>query len=259
MPAGGKPSERSANPDPPSGDGRGLRDVRRNIVTWTKPGAVACLLAMPALTATPLTAAVLPFTEDYAVDSAGWKDAASADPVYLATGGPDGSAYVSTSFSFTNSVESDTPVLLRGQDNFEASGDAFVGDWLGEGVTSFSAWVRHDAPVPLNFFARFAGSINFPGAVAVGFVPVLPDTWTQITFDISAANPQFVTFEGSDFNSVFSGIGNVQLGVSVSSSLAGYSPDVTFDLDQPAITPEPGSLLGLGCLAMGWVGLRNRA
>ena len=197
-------------------------------------------------------AAVVPFTEDFSADNANWKDPASADLSFVAAGGPDASGFVTTAFSFAGAAEGDTPVLLRGQGNFDASGDAFVGDWTSEGVTTFSAWVRHDAPFPLTYFARFASPINFPGAVAINFAPVLPNTWTKISFDISALNPQFVTFEGADFNSVFGNVGNVQLGVSVSAALAGYTPAVTLGLDQPTITPEPATfgLMALGAWAL---------
>lgn len=212
--------------------------------------AVAAAAAV--LSVASVQAATVPFTENFAADNANWKDAASADLTYVATGGPDGGSYTTGTFSFAASVENDTPVLLRGQDSFDASGDAFVGDWISEGVTELSAWVRHDAIMPLNFFARTSKPANFPGGVAIAFVPVLPNVWTEVTFDVTATSIQFVTFEGSDHNTVFSSIGNVQFGVSVPAAMAGYVPSVTFDLDQPTITPEPASLglFAVGALAM---------
>lgn len=210
-----------------------------------------------AITTGSAAAATVPFTEGFAADNANWKNAASADLSFVGAGGPDASSYATTTYSFENNADGDGPVLLRGQDNFDASSDAFVGNWLAEGVTEFSAYVRHNAPVPLNYFTRFASSFNFPGSVAVNFVPVLPNTWTKITFDISATNPQFVSFEGSDFNTVFGGIGNVQLGVNVPAALAGSTATYTFDLDQPTITPEP-AMLGLFA-AGGLCALRRRA
>lgn len=199
-----------------------------------------------------LQAATVPFTEDFVADNAGWKDAASADLAYVAAGGPDGSSYVSGTFSFAASVENDTPVLMRGQDNFDASGDAFVGDWISEGVTELTAWVRHNAPMPLTFFSRSSKPANFPGGVAVVFGVAMPNVWTEVVFDVSATSPQFVTFEGSDYNTIFSGIGNVQFGVMVPAALEGFTPPVTFDLDQPTITPEPASLglFAAGALVM---------
>ncbi len=205
-----------------------------------------------ALIAGPLQAATVPFTEDFPADNANWKDAVNADLTYTAVGGPDGSGFVSGSFGFQAQADGDTPVLLRGHDNFDSSSDAFVGNWISDGVTEFSAFVRHNAPVPLNFFTRFVSSFNFPGGVALDFVPVLPNTWTKVTFDVTATSLQFLTFENSNYNAVFSNIGNVQLGVSVPAALAGMTAPITFDLDQPTITPEPATagLLAVGALMM---------
>ena len=219
--------------------------------------SVSAMALAAVVSAGPASAAIVPFTENFVSDNANWKDAGSADLSFVGAGGPDASGYVTTSYSFENNAEDDTPVLLRGQDNFNASSDAFVGNWLAEGITEFSAYVRHDAPVPLNFFTRFASPFNFPGGVAVSFVPVLPNTWTKVTFDISAFNPQFVSFEGSDFNTVLGNVGNVQLGVSVTAALAGSAGTYTIDLDQPTITPEPATL-GLFSVA-GLYALRRRA
>jgi len=209
------------------------------------------------LVAGPLQAATVPFTEDFPADAANWKDAANADLTYIAAGGPDGSGYASGSFSFAAQNDGDTPVLLRGHDGFDSSSDAFVGNWIADGVTEFSAFVRHSAPVPMNFFTRFVSSFNFPGAVALDFVPVLPNTWTKVTFNVTPASPQFLTFETSDHTTVFSNIGNVQLGVSVPAALAGSTFPITFDLDQPTITPEPATagLMAAGVLLM----MRRRA
>ncbi len=208
-------------------------------------------------TAVSVQAAVVPFTEDFVADNAAWKDAVNTDLGFVAAGGPDGSGYVTGTFDFQAQADGATPVLLRGQDGFDSSSDAFVGNWIADGVTGFSTYVRHNAAVPLTFFTRFVSPFNFPGGVALDFAPVLPNTWTKITFDISAASPQFISFESSDFNTVFSNIGNVQLGVSVPTALAGSTTVVTFDLDQPTITPEPATagLMTVGAL----LALRRRA
>jgi len=122
------------------------------------------------------------------------------------------------------------------------------------GVGKFHAFVRHNAPQPLNFFNRFTSPINFPGAFALHFDPVLPNVWTELILDLSPANPQFVTFEGATFAEVFSEIGNVQFGVSVPDGLAGVNQEFTFDLDQVSISavPEPATLVltGWACLGL---------
>lgn len=207
------------------------------------------------LIAETTSAATVPFTEDFTADNANWKDASSAGLTYVNSGGPDGSSYVSSSFSFENSVEADTPVLFRGQDDFGSSGGAFEGNWVTDVVRKLSAQVRHNAPVPLTHFVRLSGPFNFPGAVAVQFGIVLPNQWTEIEFDLSPSSPQFVSFEGNDWATVISNVGHVQLGVSVPAALEGNPATYTFDIDKVAIaTPEPttialglmGSILALG-------------
>lgn len=199
-------------------------------------------------------AATVPFTENFTSDSANWFNATSSGPVdWQAAGGPDGSSYATTDFNPINSQVDDTAVLFRAQDEFGSSGNQFVGDYVTEGVTEFSTFVRHNAAVPVNFFVRFSTAINFPGGVAIDFVPVLPNVWTEITVAIDALNPQFVTFEGSDFATVFGAVGHIQVGPSIPAALAGVDTNLTIDLDQPTIVPEPGSglmLLGVGVCAM---------
>ena len=129
----------------------------------------------------------------------------------------------------------------------------FVGNWITDGVREFSFWVRHDAVAPLDLFDRFATPANFPGAVGISFVPVAPNTWTEIIIPIFAGSPNII-LEGSPFNDVFSNIGNVQIGASVTADMIGQT--ITFDLDKVSITPAPGAL---GLLAVaGLLGSRTR-
>lgn len=195
-------------------------------------------------------AATVPYTESFGADASNWRNSAgAANATYVSAGGSDGGGFVQQAFSFGGFNVGDTPVMVRGQSNFGSSGNNFFGNWLTEGVTEFHAYVRHDAPVPINFFARFARN-PAPGAVAVAFAPVLPNTWTEITIGIDPANPQFVSFEGSDFGFVFSDIQRLQLGVSVPAGLPSTA-SYNFDFDQISITPEPSSLvlLLLGAIA----------
>jgi hypothetical protein len=201
-------------------------------------------------------AATVPFTEDFALTNEGWTDAAGTSLTYVGAGGPDASSFVTGTASFVAANENDFVSVIRGQDNTDASGDAFVGDWIAAGVTEFTTWVRHNAPFPLPMFARFATPTNFPGAAGIQFAPVPSDTWTQLTIAINPASPQIVLEgPGSSFNAVFGNLGNIQIGVQVPAGLAGFTPPVTFDLDQPTITPEPASL---GLLAVGGLALLRR-
>lgn len=184
-----------------------------------------------------------PFTEDFAQGSANWADAAGAFNLdYVATGGPDGNGYVSDGIHFQSAMDGDSVAFFRAHAALGSSGGAFVGNWITDSVGRFSAQVRHDLPVPVNFFTRFASPFNFPGAIGIEFTPVLPHTWTEISFEIDAANPQFVSFEGSDFATVFSNVGNVQVGVNVPVGFGMTSTPYRVDLDVASISavPEPG-------------------
>lgn len=214
-------------------------------------------IAFLALSAAAAHAVIVPFVEEFNSDASNWREGTGvSNAAWSPNGGPGDSAHVFSTFSFANSQEGDTPVLLRGHDNFGSSGGAFVGDWLAAGVTEFSAYVRHDAPVPLNYFVRFAKPANFPGAIGVEFVPVFPNTWTRIDIGIFDGNPEFINFETSDFDTIFSGIGKLQLGVEVPAALAGNPAGFTFGFDAIAIVPEPASLALLGLA--GLVALRRR-
>ncbi len=223
--------------------------------------------------ATLALAATVPFTENFVGSSAAWRGSDGATELdWLAAGGPDGSSYASGTFNFANSFPDDTPAILRGQAEWFSSGNAFVGDYISENVTQFNAMVRHDAPMPLNFFVRFSSPFNFPGAVGVIFIPALPGEWTPISIALEEGNPQFITFETADFGTVFGNIGNVQVGVSVPAPLAGSDQDYTFDIDQitisgPAVEPPTtvpamsplGMAVLIGALGIGVARIRRKS
>lgn len=192
-----------------------------------------------ALATSAAQAVVVPFTEDFDTDSASWFNAAVTGPVdWAGAGGPDGGAYATTSANFQFNGAGDNPPLFRGEDSFNSSGDSFVGDWITDGVTEFSFSVRHNAPSPLTFFARFAPS-GAPGANAVEFVPVLPNVWTTITVAIDPLTPFF--YEGTTFASSFGNVGRVQIGLFGVGALAGVDQDFAFDLDKVTIAPAPSA------------------
>jgi hypothetical protein len=198
-------------------------------------------LLLPNLTSCGV-AATVPFTEGFLAGASNWADTAQTFNLdYVANGGPDGNGYVSDQQSFLTRSDGDSLVLFRAHQFLGASGGAFAGNWLSEGVGEFSAIVRHDLPVPVNFFTRFAAPTNFPGAIGVIFTPVPPNAWTRIRIAVEASNPQFVSFEGSDFASVFSGVGNVQVGMDVPQGFGMTNTAYRFDLDVASIVsvPEP--------------------
>ena len=184
-----------------------------------------------------------PFTEEFATDTANWKDFASLDVTRVASGGPDGSAYVTSSNAFTNAVMGSV-IQFRGHDMFNSSGDAFVGDWLAADIGRLSAYVRHNGPEPLAYFARLATPFNFPGVIIGSPTAVQPNAWTLVEFEISQSNP-LLTVEGppSNYSATLSNVGNVQFGARVPSGQETNATLYTFDLDQVTIVPEPASVL----------------
>src|SRR5438552_3698184 len=194
-------------------------------------------------------ATTIPFTEPFTSDAANWRNASgAANATWLATGGADTGGYISQEYNFVSSVVGGPPVvLLRGQSNFGSSGNNFFGNWIADGVTEFRIWVRHNAPTNVTFFARFASPAAFPGAFAE-LTPIPPGAWTRLTVPITADNPQFITFEGSDFATVFSNVGRVQIGVDIPDSLAGVDAAYSFDADLVSIVGILGDTDGNGCV-----------
>jgi hypothetical protein len=218
---------------------------------------LAAALGMSPGSASALT---LPFTEDFASSVSGWRNAASDPLTFVASGGPDGSSYASGQFNYLGFVSpfpGGGPVTFRGNASADASGGAFVGDWVAGGVTTTSAWVRHDAPVDLTFFLRVAG--NAPGAIYGSSVVVAPNVWTLVTFDTSPGAP--CTPEGGTCAGALAAVRNVQFGTTVPSALSSLDRAITLDIDQIAIVPEPGTLLlaGAGLAAVGATRRRSRS
>ena len=207
-------------------------------------GVLATLLAF----ASPAAALTVGFTETFGVDASGWVNATSGPLTFVASGGPDGSSYVETTFG---SINDPGTVHFRGNIANFASGGAFAGDWITEGVSFLSADVIHDAPAPVNFFFRITTGVNFPAHVGLVVIPVLPGVWTNIGLEIFEANPFLIPEAGpGTFNTVFSNVTNVQVGVSVPVALENVP--FTYGLDNVTIIPEPGTglLLGGGLVAM---------
>ncbi len=75
----------------------------------------------------------------------------------------------------------------------------------------------------------------------------MPNTWTDIAFAINPNNPAIVSYEGQNFDAVFSNIGHIQVLTGVPEGFENNPAPFTFDLDNPGITviPEPSSSLML--------------
>lgn len=205
----------------------------------------------------------VPFTETFDLGDSNWLNGDSSAPTWHASGGIDDSGYISwTAPEFTSAGGFGDPLKLmfRGNNAADASGDAFVGDWLSGGVIALSLSVRHNYTTDLNFYARLAGTGGGGASLANDeeLFSIAPNTWTTITILITNSNPPFTSYGSSTFNGVFSNIQNLQFGL--------YLPDETtftdlrMDIDNVSIVPEPTTsvLLIMAALGVAGVALRRR-
>jgi hypothetical protein len=225
------------------------------------------ILAMACVTMAFATASAqaftYPYTENFTANNANWTNNGSAFTTYVSSGGPDGSAFITTSFNFQNTTPtSQDPVIFRAHSSTPAgpaSGSAFIGNWIAGGVKEFSAYVRHNADVPLTFFSRFSQS-PFPGIIYEQPNLVQPNTWTHIQFAVNAQNP-YLSDEGTPYSGVFNNLARVQVGVAIDPTLVGQNRSITFDIDQATIgVPEPSTMLmtGMASIALGFSRRRAR-
>ncbi len=222
-----------------------------------KKTAFSLAFAVMAFVGSALQAVTVPYTEDFTLNNANWKqNGQTTFATFNAAGGPDGSSYISSTFNFVGNVVDDGPVLHRANLADSASGGNFFGNWIAAGGTKFSAYVRHNATAPLDYFARFTGAPASPGVIAFQPVTVQPNTWTFVEFNVSPTSPDFF-YEGGSYAGIFSNVSRVQFGASVSAALAGLDQDFTFDLDQVNVIPEP-TALALSVLGLGGVIVRRR-
>lgn len=209
-------------------------------------------IAAIALTAGLANAGVTSFTETFETGDNGWLQGSFSAPTYNASGAADGSAYI-TSTADLNSAGPFGLTIFRGQDDFDASGDAYVGDYLAGGIDRISFDFRHNAGQDLGIALRVATSNNFPAFAVELANPVASGEWVTLSFDLSFFNP-LLTIEGAPtpdaFNAIMQSVGNIQVSADRPDGLS--TPlEVDFDLDNVSITPAPGSLalLGLGGMA----------
>lgn len=193
-------------------------------------------------------AIVVPFTEKFESAASNWSIGSVLTPLtYVASGGPDGSSYGSRSFSLTGSNIGATPILFRGQSNFNSSANAFVGNWITGGVTKLQFSLRHNVNAPVTFFARISPdpvtSPN-PGGVIALTAPTTANQWTTFTVDIGPGSP-FI-YEGTTFDNVFSAVARLQFGVFVDAGTANLAGPFTFDIDNVSIIPATGTLSAAG-------------
>lgn len=232
-------------------------------IKWFSACVAAAALGLVSAAAQAVT---VPFTETFSTDRAGWVYATSTPAIWQATGGVDNGPFISG--TATPSGTGFGTIVFRGNDANDASGDAFVGNWITGGVKQFSAYVRHDATSPVNFYFRFDRGLGAAGSSNV-FAPVLPNTWTKLTLPIEVGS--FQSFGGAgnlfpgdlnaQFNYVFSSIANVQIATSTIQESGVIGNAYTFGLAAPSVVPEPSAVMlvltGLGCGVIGCVRRRR--
>jgi hypothetical protein len=234
----------------------------------------ACLVAISWAAVCQAQSLTVPYTEAFATDAADW--AVSPDGTQLATwnatGGPAGGTFISRAGSgpdtgFGPFVSG--PILFRGQDAFDSSGDRFVGDWITGGVGTFSVDVFHDHTASLLFQVRLANPANSPGASSID-VSVSPGAWTTLTVPIVDSAAAFQTYgqlgnppNATAWSEIFSSIGNIQIGLAPGQvGSTGLASSVTLGMASPAISavPEPGvwAVVGVAAAAAGVAQVRRR-
>ncbi|CAN0453586.1 unnamed protein product, partial [Ectocarpus fasciculatus] len=96
-----------------------------------------CIAASALVLTASSALAVSTFTETFDTDDSDWLNGISAAPSYQATGGVGNTGFISYSPAAFNSgaggFSDPLQILFRGNDSDDASGDAFVGDWLTDG------------------------------------------------------------------------------------------------------------------------------
>ena len=203
----------------------------------------------------------LPFTEMFDSGDSNWLNGAGGSPGYALNGGFAGSGYIFTSAKIDTSGFG--PIIFRGNNSTSASDKAFVGDWLSAGVSEFSAYVWHDAPVALNFYARFdRGQGN---AASSNNHLVAPSTWTLLKIPIvnslGTTGQVFQSYgmAGPGFSTIFNSINNVQIALGASQDPSTHGQTYTVGLDGVSIVPEPGTriLVEIAAIAIA-LGRRHR-
>jgi hypothetical protein len=239
----------------------------RRVAGSHRAAAAVAALATVAVSSSAALAVTNPFTETFTADGASWGSGQTSSftaAAHSSTGGPAGAGdgFISAT---RNHTTGSTVVVLRGQDNFNSSGDAFVGNWQAAGVTTLSFDVMHNntsAPSGVTFFARFAVAANSPAFSVQSTTPVPANTWTHITIPVSLAdyqaNPSLWNYEAAplgdpalEYASIFSAVANVQLLAAPTGTTptTGSPVPFTYSLDNVSIVPEPASLAALGLVA----------
>ena len=197
----------------------------------------------------PASALIVPFTEDFTSSNASWATGNSSVAAgWSPTGGVDDGGFITSSGTVATSGFG--AIVFRGNAATNASGGAFVGNWIGGGVTTFSAYIWHDAPVALNFYARLDAGAGRAGSSIDFSVP--SSNWFQLEVPLVDAPTSFQSYGAGSFTSVFTNIQNVQIALSTNQTPGIVGQVVNVGLDRVSVVPEPSTwallLFSAGCL-----------
>ncbi|MBY0400375.1 hypothetical protein K2X89_08780, partial [Myxococcota bacterium] len=216
--------------------------LNRIKMMWLLSGSLGAFAAGQA------QAVSVPFAETFDTGVSGWENNIQNPLTFGATGGSDGGGYASGTFNFNGFVPGpggSGPIVLRASAADNASGGAFLGNWLTAGVGSVTAMVRHNAPEAITYFLRLATAANSPAGAFQLSVSVEANVWTQITFPISSctdAGPPGACA------AALAAVGNLQIGTSAPVGLRDDDVAYAFDVDQVSLNPipEPGTAVLFG-------------
>ncbi len=231
--------------------------LNRIKMMWLLSGVLGAFAAVDA------QAVTVPFEESFSTDVSGWENNTQNPLTFGAAGGSDGGGYASGTYNFNGFVPGpggSGPIVLRASAADNASGGAFLGNWLTAGVGSVTAMVRHNAPEAIQYFLRLATVANSPAGAFQSTINVEANVWTQITFPMASctdAGPPGACA------TALAAIGNFQIGTNAPVGLRDDNVAYSFDIDQVTLNPipEPGTacLLGLGLAGLAAAGRRKSA
>lgn len=222
---------------------------------------LATILMAAGFGAGKASAVTVPFTEHFVANVSGWEDNVGDPLTWALTGGPQGDSFAGTEFSYFGweGIMGSGPVLFRAHDSDNASGDAYVGDWIAGGVGMVSAMVYHETPENLTFFLRISNSFNFPGAVFNGTQTVEPFTWTYVYWILDPNSPLCIG-ETVTCAAALASVGNLQIGTDAPAALVEDETAYFVGVDRVRVVPEPSQsvLLGSGVAGLYLLGRRRR-
>lgn len=216
--------------------------------------------ALAFISAGRASAVTVPFTETFRSNASGWVislvPTGTGSPTWSSTGGVDDGGFISLSRTMSTSQFNGSGfgfIAFRGNAAADASGDAFVGNWLTAGVSEVSAYVRHNAPAAVNMYLRLdAGG----GAAASSVVFSVPsNAWTKLAVPIVESPSSFQSYGAGTFNGVFTNIQNVQIALAPTQSteVLDGTTSYTFGIDNVSAVPEPSAVAltatAVGCVA----------